>query len=466
MAKYISLFGGTTTDTTVQVVKENQIVIGYGPYMAMNRYVVYKVEHTDDGYIYHLLNLDTKKTDRTDILQPLSRKHGIGRYYDDANPQFMDAFEVALLVEEAEKQAAEEARQAEQERQRVECVKAVGRERFAALLPPTAKAVIVAELRQDESDHMTDYFAYRTVRTVILGFSSHTRDLFSEMRKHASNFPETAYLAEANEEYEHREKYSMGAGYDDANPQFMDAFEVALLVEEAEKQAAEEARQAEQERQRVECVKAVGRERFAALLPPTAKAVIVAELRQDESDHMTDYFAYRTVRTVILGFSSHTRDLFSEMRKHASNFPETAYLAEANEEYEHREKYSMGAGYYLGQSKYYGWIIHKSPIYNRERTIEDFAYIAGDEANIRLSNATAERSGKRHETVVQDDFVIVDYSDKAIAVFGDTKPIKTELSALGGRFNSRLTHEGEKKAGWIFQKSKEEQVRRLIGMNE
>ena len=334
MAKYISLFGGTTTDTTVQVVKENQIVIGFGPYSTTNRYVVYKVEHTADGYMYHMIDLDTKEIRYTDILQPLSCQYGIGKYYDDANPQFMDAFEVALLVEEAEKQAAEEARQAEQERQRVECVKAVGRERFAALLPPTAKAVIVAELRQDESDHMTDYFAYRTVRTVILGFSSHTRDLFSEMRKHASNFPETAYLAEPCEEYEHREKYSMGAGY------------------------------------------------------------------------------------------------------------------------------------YLGQSKYYGWIIHKSPIYNRERTIDDFAYIAGDEANIRLSNATAERSDKRPETVVQGDFVIVDYSDKAIAVFGDTKPIKTELSALGGRFNSRLTHEGEKKAGWIFQKSKEEQVRRLIGMNE
>ena len=60
MTKYISLFGGTTTDTTVQVAKENQIIIGYGPYMAMNRYVVYKkVEHTDDGYMYHLLNLET-----------------------------------------------------------------------------------------------------------------------------------------------------------------------------------------------------------------------------------------------------------------------------------------------------------------------------------------------------------------------------------------------------------------------
>lgn len=334
MAKYISLFGGTTTDTTVQVVKENQIVIGFGPYSTTNRYVVYKVEHTADDYMYHMIDLDTKEIRCTDILQPLSCQYGIGKYYDDKNPQFMDAFEVALLVEKAEKQAAEEARQTEQERQRVECVKAVGRERFAAILPPTAKAVIVAELRQDESDHMTDYFAYRTVRTVILGFSSHTRDLFSEMRKYASNLPETAYLAEPCDDYEHREKYSMGAGY------------------------------------------------------------------------------------------------------------------------------------YLGQSKYYGWIIKKTPIYNRERTIEDFSYTAGDEANIRLSNATAERSDKRPETVVQGDFVIVDYSDKAIAVFGDTKPIKTELSALGGRFNSRLTHEGEKKAGWIFQKTKEAQVRELIGKNE
>lgn len=57
---------------------------------------------------------------------------------------------------------------------------------------------------------MTDYYAHSTQRTVIIGFSKHKRDIFSEMRKHASNFEETAYLAEPNEDYEHREKYSMG----------------------------------------------------------------------------------------------------------------------------------------------------------------------------------------------------------------------------------------------------------------
>jgi hypothetical protein len=56
----------------------------------------------------------------------------------------------------------------------------------------------------------------------------------------------------------------------------------------------------------------------------------------------------------------------------------------------------------------------------------------------------------------------VDYSEKAIAVFGDTRPIKDELKALGGRFNPKLTHDDEKKAGWIFSKSKESELKNLL----
>ena len=54
--------------------------------------------------------------------------------------------------------------------------------------------------------------------------------------------------------------------------------------------------------------------------------------------------------------------------------------------------------------------------------------------------------------------LVVDYSEKAIAVIGDTAPIKDDLKAMGGRFNARLTVEGEKVAGWIFSKSKEADV--------
>ena len=47
---------------------------------------------------------------------------------------------------------------------------------------------------------------------------------------------------------------------------------------------------------------------------------------------------------------------------------------------------------------------------------------------------------------------VVQYSDKAIAVFGDTKPIKDRLKALGGRYNGSLKHGefGATAPGWIF----------------
>jgi len=62
------------------------------------------------------------------------------------------------------------------------------------------------------------------------------------------------------------------------------------------------------------------------------------------------------------------------------------------------------------------------------------------------------------------DFLIVDYSQKALAIFGDTRPMKEKLKALGGRFNPKLTHEGTKKAGWIFSKSKEQELRNLLNI--
>jgi hypothetical protein len=34
--------------------------------------------------------------------------------------------------------------------------------------------------------------------------------------------------------------------------------------------------------------------------------------------------------------------------------------------------------------------------------------------------------------------------------------------AMGGRFNPKLNHEGAKKAGWIFQKSKEQELKNLL----
>ena len=261
-----------------------------------------------------------------------------------------------------------------------------------------------------------------------------------------------------------KEKFGIGYYYDSENPEFMDSFEVAILLQEAEQQKKAENAEAEQERKRVEEVREIGRKRFMKIFPEDTQAVIVARLRQNESDSYTDYYSYSTQRTVIIGFSKHKRDLFSEMRKHASNFEGTAYLAEFNEDYEHREKYSMGDGYYLGKSKYSGWIIEKEPVYNRERTIEDFAYTAGNEDNIHLSKPNTTPPSNNSETG-KHACTLVEYSAKAVAVFGETRAIKDELKAMGGRFNSRLTFNGKKLAGWIFSKSQEQRLACYFGLD-
>lgn len=265
-----------------------------------------------------------------------------------------------------------------------------------------------------------------------------------------------------------KEKFGIGYYYDSEKPQFMDAFEVAILLQQAQDKKQAEADEAEKERIRIEEVKEVGRKRFAEIFPEEAQAVIVARLRQNESDSYTDYYSYNTQRTVIIGFSKHKRDLFSELRKHASNFEETAYLAEFNEDYEHREKYSMGDGYYLGKSKYSGWIIEKEPVYKRENTIEEFAYIAGSEDNIHLkkTDAMPPTTHPNNETTTgKNACTLVEYSTKAVAVFGDTKSIKNELKAMGGRFNSHLTFNGKRLAGWIFSKAQEQQLAVYFGLD-
>lgn len=53
---------------------------------------------------------------------------------------------------------------------------------------------------------------------------------------------------------------------------------------------------------------------------------------------------------------------------------------------------------------------------------------------------------------------IVNYSERAIAVVGDTKPIKEHLKEIGGRFNAKLSCG----AGWIFSIKKKADIERLL----
>ena len=261
------------------------------------------------------------------------------------------------------------------------------------------------------------------------------------------------------------EKFGIGIYYDDTNPRFLDPLETAALLTKATEKKTEDDRKAEEERQRNARTAKIGAERLRPLIPSDAKAVIVGELRVSECESYTDYYGYRIERTVILGFSTHTRNLFPEMRKYAANFEGTAFWAENNKEYEHRENYSMGDGMYLGCNKYSGWTISKEPIYSLEKFIERYAHIAGNEANICL-NAPQREAGAQQPTTSADlsalNLEIVEYSEKAIAVFGDTKLIKDILKNLNGLFRANLTYNGERRAGWIYSRKQEQKVRETL----
>ena len=332
MTKVHLLGANRSYDRSVQTVSVNQVVMleGYN----YDSYVVYEVSRNEWGITYHLINLETHEFHTSDLIRPLSEKFGIGIYYDDANPKFLDPLETAVLLTEAKEKKAEAERKAE----------------------------------------------------------------------------------EASEEYERIAK--------------------------------------------------IGAERLRPLIPTDAKAVIIGTLRVNERNSYTDYYDYSIGRTVILGFSKHTRNLFSEMRKHAANFEGTAYLAEYNADYEHRENYSMGDGMYLGEHKYSGWTIEKEPIYDLEKFIERYAHTAGDEANLCIKAPQTDSDTAEQPTATADlsmfNLEIVEYSEKAIAVFGDTKPIKNVLKDLNGLFRANLTYKGERRAGWIYSKKQETKVREAL----
>lgn len=141
----------------------------------------------------------------------------------------------------------------------------------------------------------------------------------------------------------------------------LSVFELAAL----EKHLAElYLQQIQAEADKREAEKALSSQRqkaIAKIMPDNCAGFIIAEYHEDKSDLMSDYHGHKTTRTILLGFSKHKRMLFSEMRKAALNHPDTRHLADKVDKFEHRENYSMGAGYYLkdGHRDATGWCIRK-----------------------------------------------------------------------------------------------------------
>ena len=146
----------------------------------------------------------------------------------------------------------------------------------------------------------------------------------------------------------------------------LSAEDAAAKLAEAQAKRSDGQRKAAEEREAANIARKAFLAEAERRMPAGSKAVLVAELVEDQSDSMTDYFGHTTKRVVILAWSPHTRDIFSEMRKAAAKFAPTAYLATAPESAEHREKWSMGGGYYLkdGGRHSSGWKVCKRRLYD------------------------------------------------------------------------------------------------------
>ncbi|MGN0089582.1 MAG: hypothetical protein ACI36Z_01315 [Alloprevotella sp.] len=60
---------------------------------------------------------------------------------------------------------------------------------------------------------------------------------------------------------------------------------------------------------------------------------------------------------------------------------------------------------------------------------------------------------------------LMKYSERCMALFGDTKPIKDQLKKLGGRYNPHLHPFGQDTSvpGWVFPMKCEDDLRKLVG---
>lgn len=81
---------------------------------------------------------------------------------------------------------------------------------------------------------------------------------------------------------------------------------------------------------------------------------------------------------------------------------------------------------------------------------------------VQIAKKSSVKPEKVEEAVTAAGLEIETYSEKAIAVFGDTKSVKEQLKELGGHFNMHLRYKDGTRAGWIFRRDQADKIKALI----
>ena len=98
-----------------------------------------------------------------------------------------------------------------------------------------------------------------------------------------------------------------------------------------------------------------------------------------------------------------------------------------------------------------GWIFSKK----HDDKVSSFVQRANDEY---IEPMSKEDFFSTSNINLNNEMEIVDYSDKSIAVYGETKPWHKNLKSLGGRFNPNL----KDGPGWIFSKKHDDKVSSFV----
>ena len=85
---------------------------------------------------------------------------------------------------------------------------------------------------------------------------------------------------------------------------------------------------------------------------------------------------------------------------------------------------------------------------------------APENREISLYTKPEPKQSEPAKAIKTEGIQIINYSEKAIAIIGETRAIKDTLKNLGGRFNAHLTCG----AGWIFSKAKETTLRNALSI--
>lgn len=243
--------------------------------------------------------------------------------------------------------------------------------------PSTATHAIIAQLEQDESDSQSDYFGSRTVKRVLLAWSTHGRDLFSEMRKAAARFEPTACYGPGKDKWTARVVHAntipgfYKGHFSHWHREFEDANGRARSFEtEAEARA------------------------FVGSCGP---------LTPVNCDGATATFEWSVTCESV----------------------------------EQREKYSMGHGYYLGHSRYHGWQVRKVVLGDYNAKELTAAIMAGDYVP-DLFSAQAKAQGAPASDTVTVATVRENESKNGVEVVFPDKPselVRAQLKAAGFRWS-------------------------------